>query len=175
MSYRHYLFLLVSFTTYLAIGSATVYAHEDHSCTPLTGNLASWNKPLIVKTSQTIANLKQANPVPISQTVEASLFPARSVEFPVSPQERGGSVSFAGTLKFDITKKSTYRIITNGRPWVEIVQNGKIIDSTKHQHGEKCWGMEKVLDFPLTPGRYVIELTANGKETIKFMIIPVTQ
>lgn len=175
MSYRHYLFILACFTTYLAMSSVTVYAHENHPCAPLVGNLALWNKPLAVKASQTIVNLKQTNPIPIAQTVEATLFPARSVEFLVSPQERGGSVSFAGTLKFDITKKSTYRIITNGRPWVEIVQNNKIIDSIKHQHGDKCWGMEKVLDFPLTPGHYVIELTANGKETIKFIIIPVIQ
>ncbi|MDI2091311.1 hypothetical protein [Commensalibacter oyaizuii] len=168
------LFVVVGSIIYLSMSSMTVYGHEHLSCAPLASNMVSWNKPVSIRSAQNISNIQHAT-IQVGQTINATLFPTRSVQFPVPTEERGGSVSFAGSLQFNITKKSTYRIITDGRPWIEMVQNDKTIPSIKHQHGEKCWGMEKVIDFSLTPGRHILELTGNGKENIKFIVIPVAE
>lgn len=150
---------------------ATHANHHQQPCTDLPKDMSSWKEPMAISAAKTGAELSQSVVV-INKAVQATLFPTKTVQFVVAPEERGGSVSFAGMVQFDVPTQGTYRVITNSRPWIEMVKDGKSIASIKHQHGAQCLGMEKILDFPLSPGRHTMEFTANGKETIKFIIVP---
>ncbi|CAI3939188.1 unnamed protein product [Commensalibacter communis] len=173
--------LTLCFVMGLTIVPVQSYAHESHTmhtdpthCEAPPKEMSSWKEPSSISAAKTSEELSHST-VTINQAVQASLFPTRTVKFVVNPEERGGSVSFAGMVQFNVPTQATYRIITDSRPWVEMVKDGKTIESSKHQHGSKCLGMEKVLDFPLSPGQHTIEFTANGKDTIKFIIVPVSK
>ena len=42
--------------------------------------------------------------------------------------------------------------------------------SGAHAPGPACSGIRKTVQFPLQPGRYVIQLSANGDPTIAMMV-----
>lgn len=156
-----------------AKNKATHANHHQQPCTALPTEMTSWKAPIAISAAKNPAELSQSV-VSINKAAQATLFPTKTVKFVVAPEERGGSVSFAGMVQFDVPTPGTYRVTTDSRPWVEMVKDGKAIDSIKHQHEAQCLGMEKILDFPLSAGRHTMEFTANGKETIKFIIVPVS-
>ena len=48
----------------------------------------------------------------------------------------------------------------------EKVAHGATVVSTAHGHGPPCSGIRKVVDFTLTPGRYVVQLTTGGDPVV---------
>ncbi|WP_338330657.1 hypothetical protein [Commensalibacter sp. Nvir] len=130
----------------------------------------SWQTPTSVLSSHQKSNKIE---ISIGKAYSLELHNKSSVQFAVRPQEPGGRISYAGLVSFNVRQVGTYRIITNGRPWIDIVQKGKIIDAKAHQHGENCQGAEKILDYALSPGDYDMEVASSGKKKIKLFIIPV--
>ena len=54
--------------------------------------------------------------------------------------------------------------------WVDIVKDGKAIESVAHGHGPDCSGIRKMVDFPLEPGNYVLEIAANGQSQLPLLV-----
>ena len=91
-----------------------------------------------------------------------SLLPTPSVHYPLQPEKPGGSVSHGGLLGFTITEAGTYRIALGSAAWIDVVRGGKPVTSTAHGHGPACSTIRKMVDFPLMPGRYILQVSANA-------------
>jgi hypothetical protein len=128
-----------------------------------TGELAPWQRPMPITTAS------EANRAPllaVGQAADAALLPTPQLHYPASPEKPGGQDSFGGLIAVDIAQPGTYRVALGSSAWIDLVRDGKAVTSTAHGHGPPCSGVRKIVDFPLTPGRYTLALAANpGNQT----------
>ena len=64
----------------------------------------------------------------------------------------------------------TYRVALSSGAWIDLVRDGEPVASTAHGHGPNCTGVRKMVDFPLTPGRYTLQLGANGEAEMRVLV-----
>ena len=78
--------------------------------------------------------------------------------------------SHGGLVGFSVTEAGTYRVALGSGAWIDVVRGGKAAASTAHGHGPACSGVRKTVDFPLTPGRYILQIAGNGTPSIAVMV-----
>lgn len=104
------------------------------------------------------------------KAVDATLARTATVDYVLRPEKPGGSVSFGGLLGFTIAEAGTYRVALGSGAWIDVVKDGKAIVSSAHGHGPDCSGIRKMVDFPLTAGRYILQVAANGAPTLPLLL-----
>lgn len=77
----------------------------------------------------------------------------------------------AASASFAITDPGRYRIALDQSGWIDLLRDGKPLESVGHGHGPDCSTIRKVVDFDLTPGRYTLRLTKLTRASAKTMII----
>lgn len=153
-------FLLVS--AFLAAAPVAAWADELPPECPVVvkpaGELAPWASPAPLNSANYVSQLPEAQLRP-GQAVELGLHPVGAVKFPVAPGKPGGN---GGLAELEVSEAGTYRVALSTAAWIDVAQDGKALESTAHGHGEKCSGIRKIVEFALTPGRYVIAISANA-------------
>lgn len=126
--------------------------------------LAGWRTPVAVAAAR--------NPVaiPVGKGVRARLLLIGDVVFPVAPARRGDRASHGGVFAFEVARGGRYRVALGARPWIEVVQGGRIIPSAAHAHGPECSPVMKMVDYDLTPGRYLLEVAGSPPATLGMMV-----
>jgi len=137
--------------------------------TPI-GEYASWNQaaPLAAgheADSPAVLTLGAASQI--------SLAPTPDVHYAVRPEKPGGSVSYGGLLALDVASAGTYRIALGSAAWLDVIGKDGPQRSTAHGHGPDCTGIRKMVDFALTPGRYIIQISANGTPSLTVLALAV--
>lgn len=124
-----------------------------------TGDYASWNQPKAL-----VAGREAAAPALLTLGVAAqvALSPTPDVHYAQRPEKPGGSVSYGGLLALDVAKAGTYRIALGSAAWLDVIGKDGPLRSIAHGHGPDCTGIRKMVDFPLDPGRYLMQVSANG-------------
>jgi len=136
---------------------------------PLPPELAGWAGRAPVVAASDDAGLAAAMLVP-GKGADVALKPTPSVRYPTRPSHPGGSVSSGGLLAFDVAQAGTYRVAIGSGAWLEVVRDGQAVESTAHGHGPACTGIGKMVDFPLTQGRYLLEIAGNGSPAIPVLV-----
>ena len=131
---------------------------------PLPTGLAAW-KPGASLAAATDAKSLVSAKLEIGTRTEAMLAPSDTVRFPLAPGKSGAPTGMGGMLAFTVTKAAPYRVALGNGAWVDVVKNGKVSTSTAHAHGPACSGIHKMVDFRLTPGRYVLQIE-NSKDAV---------
>ncbi len=101
---------------------------------------------------------------------DVALLSTPDVAFPVRPSHPGGSVSYGGLLGFTVTEAGTYRVGIGSGAWLEMVRDGQALVSTAHSPGPACTGLRKMVDFALTPGTYLLEISGNGAASLPVLV-----
>ena len=99
-----------------------------------------------------------------------TLLPTRDVSFITQPDKPGGSVAHGGLLGVTIASVGTYQINLSSGAWIDLVRDGKSVLSTAHAPGPACTGIRKTVQFPLQPGHYVLQISANADPAIAVMV-----
>jgi hypothetical protein len=136
---------------------------------PLPAELAAWPSHRKAEAAKDRKGYAQAALV-IGQRVDAKLSSTPDVHYVVRPEKPGGSVSYGGLFTFSANKAGIYRVALGSAAWVDIVSGQHAVASTAHGHGPECSGILKMVDFPLRPGRYVLQISANGEPTLPLMV-----
>lgn len=136
----------------------------------LTGDLAAWASPGDRTAATDVAGLAAAT-LAIGEAARVKLLPTPAVRYPLRPEKPGGSVSFGGLVGLHVTAPGTYRIALGSGAWIDLVAGGKAVVSTAHGHGPDCSGIRKMVDFPLTPGDYTLQIAANGADAITVLAV----
>ena len=102
--------------------------------------------------------------------VDAALHSTSGVRYITRPEKPGGSVSYGGLFQFTVRQTGTYRVMLGSAAWIDVLKGKSALASTAHGHGPECSGIRKMVDFPLTPGRYTLQIAANGEQTLPLMI-----
>lgn len=157
----------------LAFSASASAQSGQAACVPgastLPAELAGWaaRRPLPAATQ---ANRLRGAMLAIGQGVDATLAPTPDVRYVVRPEKPGGSVSFGGLFAFTLRQAGTYRVALGSGAWIDVLKDGKAVTSTAHGHGPDCTGIRKMVDFPLTPSRYTLQIAANGEAALALLV-----
>lgn len=163
----------------LAMAAAGVRAQEPMAgmampgCTatpaPLPPELAGWAARASLSAAADVHGIGAAQ-LEIGQGADVALLPTPSVTYPLRPGKPGGSVSHGGLLGFTVKQAGSYRVALGSGAWIDLVRGGKPVESAAHGHGPDCTGVRKMVDFPLKPGRYILQIAGNGEATLPVLV-----
>jgi hypothetical protein len=76
-------------------------------------------------------------------------------------------------VAIQVTRPGTYRVALGQKAWIDVVRGRAGVASSAHAMGPRCTGVAKLVDFPLRPGRYVMQLTGAPAPTLPATIVRV--
>ena len=135
----------------------------------LPAELASWSDPSAMAAATDPVAVAGAGLV-IGQAVDLALAPTPKVKYALRPERPGGSVSHGGLAAFQIETAGIYRVAIDSAAWLDVVSDGKSLESVSHGHGPDCSGVRKMVDFNLQPGVYVLQIVGNGTPTVRVLV-----
>ena len=129
--------------------------------------LAPWTTPTRITAAASDANLPQAR-LRVGQAAVVALHPAEAVRYPATPGKAGVQ---GGLVEVTIAQAGTYRVALGAPGWVDVLAEGKPVQSIAHGHGQPCSGIRKIVDFPLRPGRHIVVLSAGAVEPMQMLVV----
>ncbi|WP_068091728.1 hypothetical protein [Novosphingobium rosa] len=133
-----------------------------------TGALAPWVSPAPLTAG---ADGAHAALLKLGQAAQIALLPTPAVTYPLQPEKPGGSVSHGGVMALEVAQAGNYRIALSSGAWLDVVGADGAQRSVAHGHGPDCSGIRKMVDFALKPGRYTVQVSANGADTIRVLAV----
>jgi hypothetical protein len=131
--------------------------------------LAPWTQPRAMVSATSAAGLPTVA-LQAGEAARVSLHGTREVSYPLQPAKPGGSVAHGGLLQVTIPAAGTYRVALSSGAWVDMVRAGQAVASIAHGHGPACSTIRKMVDYPLTPGVYVLQISANAEPEITVLV-----
>ena len=145
---------------------------EQQNCAapaPLPASLSGWTYKGSLISAMEAGQLDQASLTP-GKAADVSLHHTHEVKFVIQPEKPGGSVAYGGLLSLDVQQAGTYQVSLGAGPWIDVLKDGVAVVSGAHGPGPACSGIRKTVQFPLQPGRYVIQISANAQASVPVMI-----
>lgn len=156
----------------LSIGQVAAQETATAACAaPVapTGELAQWTAPVTLTAAGSKGRTSRAR-LPVGQAANLTLLQTSQVRYPLRPEKPGGSVSYGGLVRIDVREAATYRVALGSAAWIDLVRGNTAVTSSAHGHGPDCTGIRKMVDFPLTPGSYTLQIAANGEPQITVLV-----
>ena len=135
----------------------------------LPADFSAWTAQTPLAAADSPAALSKARLTP-GKAVAAELPQTSAVKFVTQPERPGGSVSHGGMFELRIDKPGTYVIGLGSGAWIDVLKDGKPLTSTAHSPGPACSTLRKMVDFPLQPGRYVLQISANADAKLPILL-----
>lgn len=162
----------------LAVGvamTAPATAQEPHrQCARTDANLpaefAAWGQKRDIVSAANPAEMASAALTP-GQAVTAALHPTREVAYVAQPEKPGGSVAHGGLFRLHVGAAGAYRVVLGSGAWIDMLKNGAPVVSSAHAPGPPCSTARKTVEFPLEPGDYVLQVSANADPSLAILII----
>ena len=128
-------------------------------CPAPTPPLSESRAPSLAAATDT-KSLVQAK-LTVGKRIEAMLAATDTVRYVLTPAKPAAPGSVGGMLSLTITLPGTYRVAIGTGAWVDLVRRGKALKSIAHDHAPACSAFRKMVDFALTPGRYVLQMEGS--------------
>lgn len=126
----------------------------------LPAELAGWTAKTPVSAATKATGLAKATVAP-GKAAEAMLPPTPDVTYIIPPEKPADPATHGGLFGLSIDKPGTYVVAVGSDAWVDLLKDGKAVASSAHSHGPACSTIRKLVDFPLQPGRYVLQLSSG--------------
>jgi hypothetical protein len=150
-------------------GMAMPAANCSSMDTALPPALAGWAMPGALASASAASSLDTAR-IAIGHAVIVTLHPTREVAYVTQPEKPGGSVAHGGMLAVNVDEAGTYKVSLGSGAWIDMLKDGAAQRSGAHGHGPACSTIRKMVDFTLTPGRYVLQISANADPAVPVMV-----
>lgn len=135
----------------------------------LPAELAGWADKATLPAAISAAGLSKAALVP-GKAYAATLAPTPDVAYVTQPEKPGGTVSKGGLFSLTIDKPGAYVIALGTGAWIDVLKDGAGARSIAHGRGPACTTLRKMVTFDLTPGAYVVQISANAEATLPIMV-----
>jgi hypothetical protein len=156
-----------------AVGAAQEMPASTATCTAmdktLPPDLAAWTAQAPLTSATTAAGLGKAVLMP-GKAVSAELHQTPDVHYVTQPEKPGGTVSHGGLFELRVDQPGTYVVALGSGAWIDVLKDGKALVSTGHNRGPECSTLRKMVDFPLQPGRYVLQVSANADAKLSILM-----
>jgi len=114
---------------------------------------------------------RTATALRLGSGITASLLHASQITYAVRPQKSGGSASSGGMFVFSVPDSGRYRVALGSGAWIDVLRGTTPMTSVAHAHGPDCTGLRKMVDFDLTPGRYLLQIAGNSSAALPMMVV----
>lgn len=139
---------------------------------PLAAPWSGWTTATPLTAAGKAADLAGAALTP-GHRADVALMPAGSVAFPTALSRPVAAGSTGGMVTISIAVPGKYRLALGAAIWADMIgPDGKPVAPAGHGHGPDCSGIHKYVDFPLQPGRYVLQLSEGKAPTTGAMLTP---
>lgn len=135
--------------------------------TALPAPFAGWVNKIPLQAALKPGDLRNAQLNP-GQTVTAKLGLTSGVIF--SHPSNAPPASQSGMLDLRIVQSGRYAFALDKGTWVDVVRDGKVVESADHGHAPPCSSIRKEVEFDLAPGRYVIQLTGSPTAEVSILV-----
>jgi hypothetical protein len=98
-------------------------------------------------------------PIEPGATATVKLSPQGDLAYPVAPKPPHAPANFGAILSTDIEQAGLYHVALGATGWIDVIRDGKALESVGHRHGDAGSGIAKIVDFNLVPGHYVVALS----------------
>lgn len=103
------------------------------------------------------AGAKVTPALPIGRAVRVPL--AKDAALPVKPDRAPAAGTFAGAFGFTVKTPGRYRVVVDGPVWIDVASSDRVMGSVAHGHAPACSGARKMVDFELSAGFHVVQLS----------------
>src|ERR1700743_2685124 len=131
--------------------------------------LSGWTAKKDVTAADKAAGLMQAS-LTVDHGANVTLHPTGEVAYVTQPEKPGGKVAHGGLLAVSIAQAGTYQVNLSSGAWIDLLKDGAAVMSAAHAPGPACTGIGKTVQFPLQPGNYVLQISANADPAIQVMV-----
>jgi hypothetical protein len=102
------------------------------------------------------------------------LLPNATVPFVLPPARQPKTAdSFGGVITFtNVPKVGTYQVTLSTEAWIDVIQDGKSIESTAHSGKRGCANIRKSVRFDLKPGEVTIQVSGAPANLIDLAVLP---
>lgn len=126
----------------------------------LPADLAAWKTGPSLAAATDRSTLARTR-LTIGRRSELMLAPNDTVRYAIAPSKPGEPTSLGGMASFAVPRAGTYRVLLGTAAWIDVVKGRAAQTSIAHAHGPACSGIAKMVDFKLTPGRYVLQIAGS--------------
>ena len=128
----------------------------------LPANFAAWRRPA-----------PAAGALRPGIAVQIPLRPIAELQAAVPPhQARDGGATTGARLDLEIAAAGSYEILVDHAAWIDLVQGGTALRSIARAQALPCSSVRKIVDFSLSPGRYVIQLSGTTAASARLLVVP---
>jgi hypothetical protein len=167
----------VALTIALVLSAAPAWAQEtpaakaDCSATDraLPPGFSGWSAQTALSAAVSAAGLSRATLTP-GKAVAATLSPTAQVHFVAPPGKPADPASHSGLFDLTIATPGTYAVGLGAGAWVDLLKDGKPLTSSAHDHGPACSTLHKMVEFPLEPGHYVLQVSGNADAKLPILV-----
>lgn len=110
------------------------------------------------------------------KAITLSLKPSKSETLPVVSgvkKQAVGAESFSGWFTIDnVEKAGLYQVSLSKEGWIDVAQNGKLVDSTGFTGKRECLSLRKSVRYELQPGSALIQVVGVTADNIKVTVKP---
>lgn len=100
-----------------------------------------------------------------------ALHPADRMQYRVAPERTPDPAKRGGMVPIAVEKAGRLAIALDSGAWIDLVKDGQIVKSVKHGHGPACSGIRKIVEFDVTPGRYLLQIVNAPDVSIRAMAV----
>nr|WP_232473974.1 homogentisate 1,2-dioxygenase [Sphingomonas sp. MA1305] len=140
---------------------------QTGACEPVPPSLSGWTTPTPVKAGTRAA---VATPLPIGVAAAVGLARSTDVALAAPAHKPAAPATSGGLLAISVPTAARYRVALGAAAWIDLIRDGRPLASTAHAHGPACSTIRKMVDFDLTPGRYLLQIVGSAAPTVTVKI-----
>jgi hypothetical protein len=145
-------------TLALSLAASLASAQED-PCAKFSWNVER-ERALFATTPQAVAAGHDAASAPQlepNRLYQLQLTAAAQVTLALPPGKKSaGDSSYAGLARLSLAQPGSYRVSADQPVWIDIVADGKMIDSADFQGRSGCLAPHKIVQYSLPAGRELL-------------------
>ena len=166
---------LAALTTTPSVAPHAVSAADTQpACTETDANLPapfqSWTSKTHVEAAANPSGL-DTHVAPEGTALDVALHRSDAVTWVTPPEKSPTASTFGGLLELKPASAGTYLIAASAGAWLDVLRGGKPIASSAHAHGPACSTIHKQVEFQLTSGRYVLQISGAPEAHISVLFV----
>lgn len=100
--------------------------------------------------------------------------PVADVTYVAPPKEKAKhetAHAFGAALTFDgAAEPGLYQVTLSDKGWIDVIQNGAVLDAVAHTGKSDCDGVRKSVRFKIGQGPFVIQISGAPSASIRMTI-----
>jgi len=119
-------------------------------------------------------------PAPLTATGQPQLTPGLAYAVQLSPTDQAGYAvaphvltpgTFGGVMTLNVAIGGVYRVAVGSKAWVDVITDGHTLHPAAHAEGAPCSAIRKTVDFTLSSGSYLVQISNALAATMTVEVI----